>query len=87
MDYAPATFWYATGGATWNVKPNPKEAKRSIPRSVEDIIKPQLVRGAIEGERLPIVQLSGGIHGNPEHPQIPLEQQPSTAVEKCQRAG
>ncbi|MHC4581235.1 MAG: glycoside hydrolase family 172 protein, partial [Planctomycetota bacterium] len=61
MDYAPATFWYATGGATWDVKPNAKEAKRPVPRSVEDIIKPRLVKGAIEGEELVIVRRSGGV--------------------------
>ena len=61
MNYAPATFWYARPGATWNVMPNPTEAKRLVPRSVEDIIKPRLVKNAIEGETLPIVQRSGGI--------------------------
>ena len=61
MDYAPATFWYATGGATWDVKPDPKEARRPVPRSVEDIIKPRLVANAIEGEKLPIVRRSGGV--------------------------
>ena len=61
MNYAPATFWYARPGATWDVMPNPTEAKRLVPRSVEDIIKPRLVKNAIEGETLPIVQRSGGI--------------------------
>jgi hypothetical protein len=39
MSYAPTTFWYARPGATWDVKPDSKEAKRSIPRSADDIIK------------------------------------------------
>jgi hypothetical protein len=61
MSYAPTTFWYARGGATWDVKPDPKEAKRPVPRSVEDIIKPRLVSNAIEGETLAIAQQSGGV--------------------------
>lgn len=61
MSYAPATFWYARGGATWDVKPDPKEAKRPIPRAVDDIIKPRLVKNAIEGETLPITERSGGV--------------------------
>jgi hypothetical protein len=61
MNYAPATFWYARPGATWDVKPDPKEAKRPIPRKVEDIIKPRIVENAIEGETLPIVRRTGGV--------------------------
>jgi len=61
MSYAPTTFWYARPGATWDVKPDPKEAKRAIPRSVEDIIKPRRVKNAIEGETLPVAARSGGI--------------------------
>jgi len=61
MSYAPATFWYARPGATWDVKPDPKEAKRPIPISVEDIIKPRIVEGAIEGEKLTIIERTGGV--------------------------
>jgi hypothetical protein len=39
MNYAPTTFWYARPGATWDIKPDPTEVKRPIPRSVEDIPK------------------------------------------------
>jgi hypothetical protein len=60
MSYAPATFWYARSGSTWDVKPDPKEAKRPIPRSVDDIIKPSLVKNAIEGETLKITERTGG---------------------------
>ncbi|MBN2592808.1 MAG: DUF2961 domain-containing protein, partial [Sedimentisphaerales bacterium] len=42
MSYAPTTLWYARPGAEWDVKRDPEEAKRPIPRSVEDIIKPRL---------------------------------------------
>ncbi|MHC4439494.1 MAG: glycoside hydrolase family 172 protein [Planctomycetota bacterium] len=60
MSYAPTTIWYARPGTKWDVKPDPKEAKRPIPRSVEDIIKPRLVKNAIEGETLKILECSGG---------------------------
>lgn len=60
MDYAPTTFWYARPGATWDVKPDVEEAKRRVPRSVEDIIKPRLVEGALEGETLSVVERTGG---------------------------
>ena len=60
MNYAPTTLWYARPGAKWDVKPNTKEAKRPIPRTVEDIIKPRLVKNAIEGETLKILELTGG---------------------------
>ncbi|MBL7189796.1 MAG: DUF2961 domain-containing protein [Phycisphaerae bacterium] len=61
MSYAPATFWYARGGAKWDVKPDPKEAKRPVPKSVEDIIKPRIVEGAIEGEKLAVIERTGGV--------------------------
>ena len=60
MSYAPTTFWYARPGAKWDVKPDPKEAKRPIPRSVEDIIKPRIVKNALEGETLKVLECSGG---------------------------
>ncbi|UCF17526.1 MAG: DUF2961 domain-containing protein, partial [Phycisphaerales bacterium] len=61
MNYAPTTFWYARPGAAWDVKPDPQEAKRAIPRAVEEIIKPRLVKSAIEGETLPVVKRTGGV--------------------------
>ncbi len=61
MSYAPATFWYARPGASWDVKPDPMEAKRPIPRAVDDIIKPRIVEGAIEGEKLPVAERTGGV--------------------------
>jgi len=61
MHYAPTTIWYARPAATWDVKPDPKEAKRPVPRSVESIIKPRRVKNAIEGETLPVTLKSGGI--------------------------
>lgn len=61
MNYAPTTFWYARPGATWDVKPDPKQAKLAVPQKVEDIIEPRQVKGAIEGETLPVVERTGGI--------------------------
>ena len=60
MSYAPTTLWYARPGATWDVKPDPEEAKRAIPKVAEDILKPRVVEGAIEGETLKVVSKSGG---------------------------
>jgi len=60
MSYSPTTLWYARPGANWDVKPEPKEAERPIPRSVEDIIKPKMVKNAIESENLKILECSGG---------------------------
>ncbi|MHC4743825.1 MAG: glycoside hydrolase family 172 protein, partial [Planctomycetota bacterium] len=60
MSYAPTTFWYARPGATWDVKPDAMEAKRAVPKSVEDIIKPRIVEGAIEGENVTVLEKTGG---------------------------
>ena len=60
MSYAPTTFWYARPGDSDNVEPDPKEARRSVPRAVEDIVKPHKVEGAIEGETLKVVEKTGG---------------------------
>jgi len=30
MDYAPTVFWYADSGASWNVQPMPREARRPV---------------------------------------------------------
>jgi len=61
MSYAPATFWYAKPGATWDVKPDAMEAKRPVPKAVDDIIKPRIVEGAIEGEKLSVAERTGGV--------------------------
>jgi len=61
ISYAPATFWYARPGARWDVEPDPEQARRLIPRKVEDIIEPRIIEGAIEGEVLPVVECTGGV--------------------------
>ncbi len=60
IDYAPTTLWYARPGATCDVKCDYEEAKRRVPRSVEDIIKPRRVEGAIEGEVVEVTRCTGG---------------------------
>jgi len=61
LSYAPTTFWYARPGAKWDVKPDAIEAKRPVPKTVDDIIKPRIVEGAIEGEKLQVVEKTGGV--------------------------
>jgi len=60
IDYSPTTLWYARPGATWDVAPDYEEVQRRVPRSVEDIIKPRRVKGAIEGETVKVIRKTGG---------------------------
>ena len=54
--YAAAAYWYARPGATSNRGPMPAEATRPIPGPPE----PKSVKGALEGERLKILERTGG---------------------------
>ncbi|MBN1852686.1 MAG: DUF2961 domain-containing protein [Pirellulales bacterium] len=40
ISYAPATFWYARPGATWNVKPDPATAALEVAKTKEDLASP-----------------------------------------------
>jgi hypothetical protein len=60
MNYAPATFWYARPGATWNVEPDPKTAAEPVARKRSDVVEVLHVPGAIEGEGLKIVEETAG---------------------------
>lgn len=62
MDYAPTTFWYARPGATSNVQPDPKEARKPVALSAEDIIPTRHVPNALEGETLKVLKRTGGTH-------------------------
>jgi hypothetical protein len=62
MDYAPTTFWYARPGATSDVQPNPKEARRPVALSAEDIVPTRHVPNALEGETLKVLKRTGGTH-------------------------
>jgi hypothetical protein len=56
VNYAPSAFWYARPGARWNVEPDPASAV--LPVSIAQVFR---VPGAIEGEKLRIVEKTGGI--------------------------
>ena len=60
MNYAPATFWYARPGATWNVQPDPSTAAMPVARKRSDVVEVLHVPGAIEGETLKVVEKTGG---------------------------
>lgn len=60
INFAPATMWYAMRGAAWNAPPAPDEARRAVPRSCDDVNLTTGVEGAIEGETMKIVEISGG---------------------------
>ena len=59
--FAPTTFFYALPGAEVNVTPDLHEAERPVPRTMEDVDPPAFVRGAIEGESLPVLAQTGGV--------------------------
>jgi len=60
MHFSPTTFFYARPGARSNIKPNPEDAKRKIPRTIEDVATVYRLEGAFEGENLKISRITGG---------------------------
>jgi hypothetical protein len=60
INYAPATFWYALGDAESNTERDIEQCRKLLPRTIEDIDPPKKVEGAIEGESLKIVSVTGG---------------------------
>jgi hypothetical protein len=60
VNYAPATFWYARPGAAGNVKPDPETAAKPVAMKRTDIVELFQVKGALEGEDLKKVELTGG---------------------------
>ncbi len=60
MHFSPTTFFYARPGARSNVKPSPEDAKRPVPRKVDDVAVVYRLEGAFEGESLEISELTGG---------------------------
>lgn len=60
MNYAPTTYWYARPGATWNAEPMAEEARNKVAMKQEDVVEIKRVKGAIEGESLPLKQKTGG---------------------------
>jgi hypothetical protein len=60
INYAPATFWYARPGATWNVEPDPNTAAAPVAMKRSDVVDVLVVPGAIEGESLKVAERTGG---------------------------
>jgi len=60
MHFSPTTYFYARPGAHCNVKPSPEDAKRPVPRAVEDVATVYRLEGAFEGENLKISRITGG---------------------------
>lgn len=60
VNYAPATFWYAVPGAKGNIDPDPQAAAAPVARKREDVVEVLRVPGALEGESLKVVSMSGG---------------------------
>jgi hypothetical protein len=60
MNYAPATFWYARPGATCSVQPDPDTAAKKVAMQRTDVVDVFIAEGALEGEKLKKVELTGG---------------------------
>jgi hypothetical protein len=60
MHFAPTTLFYARPGGRSNVEPSPEEAKRKVPRTVDDVAVVHRVEGAFDAEDLKIVKVTGG---------------------------
>ncbi len=60
VNFAPAAFWYARPGATSNVQPDPETAARRVALKRSDIVEVFVVKDALEGEQLKIIQCTGG---------------------------
>ena len=60
MHYAPTVYWYAKKGCKWNVKPDPKSSKISVPKEGYEIDPPWRAEGAIEGEKMRVTKATSG---------------------------
>lgn len=60
MHFSPTTYFYARPGAGSNIKPNPEDARRKVPRTIEDVAIVHRIDGAFEGENLKISKITGG---------------------------
>jgi len=57
VGYAAATYWYARPGSTCNLRPAPDQARVCVAWPP----KPHLVKGALEGETMKILEKTGGV--------------------------
>ena len=60
MNYAPAVFFYARPGAEVNVAPDPEAAALPVARTRGDVVEVRREPGAIEGEDLTVLEVTGG---------------------------
>jgi hypothetical protein len=60
INFAPSTFWYGRPGATSNVEPDAESAAKPIARERHDLVPVYREAGAIEGESLKVVEVTGG---------------------------
>jgi len=60
VNYAPATFWYARPGAVGNVQPDPDTAAKPVAMKRSDVVEVLQVKGALEGEELKRLEVTGG---------------------------
>ncbi|MHC4740571.1 MAG: glycoside hydrolase family 172 protein [Planctomycetota bacterium] len=60
MHFSPTTYFYARPGARSNIEPSPEDAKRKVPRAIEDVAVVHRVESAFEGENLEISKITGG---------------------------
>jgi hypothetical protein len=70
VNYAPSTFWYARPSATWNVKPDRETVTLPVALKREDVVEVFIAKDALEGEKLEIVETTGGTHEVQEAPQF-----------------
>lgn len=60
MNYAPTTFFYTRPGAIVNIEPDPETAKLPVVLRRDRIEAANRVEGALEGEELKVVNVTGG---------------------------
>jgi hypothetical protein len=70
VNFAPAAFWYARPGATWNVPPDPETAALPVALKRSDVVEVFRAENALEGEEFQKVEMTGGtleIQDIPQH--------------------
>jgi hypothetical protein len=60
VNYAPAALWYARPGATDNARPDPQTAAKPVALKRSDVVEVFVVKGALEGEDLKRIEMTGG---------------------------
>jgi hypothetical protein len=60
VNFAPAAFWYARPGASWNVAPDPETAALPVALVQSDVVEVFRVSNALEGEDFSKLEMTGG---------------------------